>query len=85
MKTQKRAGLVGKITGSGANPGDGTSLRSLRNFIPSGRAANPTTRTNSDCVGVKPDIATPPPLHRQRRISSSFAKNSLRLPTPTGF
>jgi hypothetical protein len=34
MKTQKRAGLVGKITGSGANPGDGTSLRSLRNLHP---------------------------------------------------
>jgi hypothetical protein len=58
FKTQKRAILVGEVTGGGANPGDMYSLgNGFVAFIPNGRAINPVTHTNWEHVGVKPDIA----------------------------
>lgn len=60
FQTQKRATLVGEVTGGGANPGDMFSLgQNLVVFIPTGRAINPVTHTNWEHVGVKPDIAVP--------------------------
>jgi hypothetical protein len=60
FQTQKRATLVGEITGGGANPGEMYPLgQGLHVFIPTGRAINPITKTNWEHVGVKPDIAVP--------------------------
>ena len=58
LQTQKRATLVGEVTGGGANPGDGYAIGGgFAAFIPNGRAINPVTRTNWGHAGVKPDIA----------------------------
>ena len=59
LQTEKRATLVGEVTGGGANPG-GTSKvgEHFALFVPSGRAVNPVTRTNWEGTGVKPDVAT---------------------------
>lgn len=61
FQTQKRATLVGAVTGGGANPGDAFPL--IHGFvanIPTGRAINPITKTNWEHVGVTPDIAVSP-------------------------
>ncbi len=59
FQTQKRATLVGEVTGGGANPGDGFAIGGgFAAFIPNGRAINPITKTNWEHTGVKPDIAT---------------------------
>jgi C-terminal processing protease CtpA/Prc len=60
LQTQKRATLVGEVTGGGANPGEGYPLtHGFAAFIPNGRSINPVTKTNWEHVGVKPDIAVP--------------------------
>lgn len=60
LQTQKRATLIGEITGGGANPGDEVELpEGFTAFIPGGRAINPITKTNWEGTGVKPDIAVP--------------------------
>ena len=60
FQTQKRATLVGEVTGGGANPGDGYAIGGgFAAFIPNGRAINPVTKTNWEHTGVKPDIAVP--------------------------
>jgi len=57
MLTQKRATLVGEVTGGGANPGGGQFLNDRFSiFIPTGRAINPITKTNWEGTGVKPHI-----------------------------
>jgi C-terminal processing protease CtpA/Prc len=61
FQTQKRATLVGAVTGGGANPGGPIAL--VHGFVagvPSGRAINPVTKTNWEHVGVKPDKAVAP-------------------------
>jgi len=59
MQIQKRATLVGQITGGGANPGRGMNINTeLGVFIPLGKAINPITNTNWDGKGVIPDIKT---------------------------
>lgn len=61
FQTQKRATIVGAVTGGGANPGGPEVL--VDGFvagIPTGRAINPVTKTNWEHVGVKPDISTVP-------------------------
>lgn len=61
MQTQKRATLVGQITGGGANPGRSMRINdNLRIFVPMGRAINPITKTNWEGVGVVPEIETIP-------------------------
>lgn len=60
MQTQKRATLVGEVTGGGANPND--FVPAGHGFILSvsiGRAINPITKTNWEGTGVKPEIETP--------------------------
>lgn len=57
FQTQKRATLVGEITGGGAHPGGMVPVADhYAIFIPTGRAINPITKTNWEGVGVKPDI-----------------------------
>lgn len=59
FKTQKRATLIGEVTGGGANPGGMFPVNErLGIFIPTGRAINPITGTNWEGVGVEPDIKT---------------------------
>ena len=60
FQTQKRAILVGEVTGGGANPGEGFALaQGFAAFIPTGKAINPVTGGNWEHVGVKPDVAVP--------------------------
>lgn len=60
LQTQKKATIIGEVTGGGANPGDEVPLgNGFFAFIPTGRAINPITKTNWEGTGVKPDIATP--------------------------
>jgi tetratricopeptide (TPR) repeat protein len=60
MQTQKRATIIGEITGGGANPGGMVPVDKLFSvFIPNGRAINPVTGTNWEGIGVKPDIEVP--------------------------
>lgn len=61
FQTQKRATLVGAVTGGGANPGGPEML--VDGFVagvPTGRAINPVTKTNWEHVGVKPDVSAAP-------------------------
>jgi hypothetical protein len=56
FQTQKRATLVGAVTGGGANPGGPEPL--VHGFVvgmPRGRAINPVTKSNWEHVGVRPD------------------------------
>ncbi|NVD99079.1 S41 family peptidase [Massilia sp. BJB1822] len=63
FQTQKRATLVGEVTGGAANPGGSFPLGGgLVAFIPTGQAVNPITHTNWEGSGVKPDVATPADL-----------------------
>lgn len=60
FQTQKRATLVGEVTGGGANPGGSVTLgEGFIAFVPTGKAVNPITRTNWEHMGVKPDVAAP--------------------------
>jgi len=57
FKTQKRATIVGEVTGGGANPGGEVRLNTLFGmFMPTGTAINPITKTNWEGVGVIPDV-----------------------------
>lgn len=59
LQTQKRAVVVGEITGGGAHP---VEPRGLSNgfvvFVPFARAINPITKTNWEGKGVQPDTET---------------------------
>ena len=60
MQVLKLATIVGETTGGGANPGGGMPLTpDFGVFMPAGRGENPTTGTNWEGVGVKPDVAVP--------------------------
>jgi retinol-binding protein 3 len=60
LKAQKRATIVGEVTGGGAHPvgprpvGDNFVMA-----VPHSRAINPITHTNWEGVGVEPDIKVP--------------------------
>ncbi|WOH39116.1 S41 family peptidase [Thalassotalea fonticola] len=57
LKHLKRATLVGETTKGGANPWQFFELGSgFRASIPIAKAVNPTTKTNWESVGVKPQI-----------------------------
>ncbi len=57
LKNQKRATIVGEVTGGGANPGGMMYANSnFVVFVPKGRAINPITKTNWEGVGVQPDV-----------------------------
>jgi hypothetical protein len=60
MQVLKLATVVGEATGGGANPGGTAPLTpDFAMFVPGGRGENPTTGTNWEGVGVKPDVAVP--------------------------
>ncbi len=60
MQTQKRAVLVGDVTGGGANPGGVQPIGpGLMIFMPAGRAQNPITKTSWEGRGVAPEIVVP--------------------------
>ncbi len=60
LKNQKRATIVGEVTGGGANPGGMMYVNnSFVVFVPRGRAINPITKTNWEGVGVQPDVNVP--------------------------
>jgi retinol-binding protein 3 len=60
MQTQKRATVVGEVTGGGANPGGAAPIGDhFSMFVPSGRAINPITKTDWEGTGVKPDVLVP--------------------------
>ncbi len=60
MQALKLATIVGETTGGGANPGGGAPLTpDFGMFMPGGRGENPTTGTNWEGVGVKPDVPAP--------------------------
>ena len=55
-----RATIVGETTQGGANPGQPFELAAdFTILIPIGEAVNPTTKTNWEGTGVKPDIVVP--------------------------
>lgn len=57
LKNQKRATIVGEVTGGGANPGGTKYINdSFIAFIPTGRAISPITHTNWEGTGVQPDV-----------------------------
>ena len=59
LQALKRAIVIGKTTGGGANPGSEVTIKGrFVAFIPNGRAVNPVTKTNWEGTGVKPDIQT---------------------------
>jgi len=60
MQVQKRATVIGEVTGGGANPGGWQPVGpSLFMFLPNGRAENPVTHTNWEGKGVQPDVPIP--------------------------
>jgi hypothetical protein len=60
LQTLGRATIVGETTQGGANPGQPFELAAdFTVLIPIGEAVNPTTKTNWEGTGVKPDIAVP--------------------------
>ncbi|MEO7673828.1 MAG: S41 family peptidase, partial [Pyrinomonadaceae bacterium] len=60
LKVLRRATIVGETTGGGANPGGMVRLNDhFGVFVPTGRAINPTTKTNWEGTGVEPDVKVP--------------------------
>jgi len=59
LQALKRAVIVGESSAGGANPGREFRINEhFAVFVPTGRAINPTTGTNWEGIGVKPDIET---------------------------
>ncbi|MGH8105347.1 MAG: S41 family peptidase [Arenimonas sp.] len=57
MKNNKRATIIGEVTGGGAHPGDVHRLRAhFMMNVPAGRTISPITHTDWEVVGVQPDI-----------------------------
>lgn len=60
LKCQKRATVVGEVTGGGANPGGAFPLtETIEVFVPRGRAVNPVTGDNWEGKGITPDVPVP--------------------------
>jgi len=79
LQTQKRARLIGEVTGGGANPGGTRPLPSrFAIFIPNGRAVNPITKTNWEGTGVTPDLAVDETLAFQAAMREIVASNPAR-------
>lgn len=76
LQTQKRARLIGAVTGGGANPGGRRPLNPhFAIFIPRGRAVNPVTKTNWEGTGVTPDAVTDEKLAFQAAMREIVASN----------
>jgi hypothetical protein len=58
LKTQKRATIVGEVTGGGAHPVDDHRIDDHFTIgVPSARAINPITKTDWEGTGVTPDVS----------------------------
>ncbi len=56
MQAQKRAMIVGEITGGAANPGESFAIgHGFSAFVSTGKPVNPITGTNWEGIGVQPD------------------------------
>lgn len=78
LQTQKRAFLIGEVTGGGANPGGIRPLPSgFAIFIPGGRAVNPITKTNWEGTGVTPNLAVDQTLAFQAAMRKIVAGNAV--------
>lgn len=76
LQAQKRARLVGEVTGGAAN--GGVSQELPFHFIigiPDERAVNPVTKTNWEGTGVKPDLAVDGALAFQAAMREIVAGN----------
>lgn len=59
LQALKKAVVIGETSAGGANPGRQFRINEhFAVFVPTGRAINPTTGTNWEGTGVKPDIET---------------------------
>lgn len=60
LQANKRATIVGEVTGGGANPFEYRRIDDhFALSLPEQRSVNPVTGTNWQNVGVKPDVAVP--------------------------
>jgi hypothetical protein len=60
LQAEKRAVVVGEVTGGGANPGGPVPLpHQFVVFMPGAVAVNPLTKTSWEGIGVKPDVGVP--------------------------
>ena len=60
LKVLRRATLIGEVTGGGAHPSERRRISDHFGIVvPAGRAINPSTGTNWEGVGVRPDIEVP--------------------------
>lgn len=71
LQVLHRATLVGETTAGGANPAAATHALGahFEAFIPNGEALNPTTHTNWEGVGVRPDV----PVSSDRSLLEAYA------------
>jgi hypothetical protein len=80
LKNQKRATIVGEVTGGGAHT---TMFQRLHDHfgirIPVGRAFDPITKSNWEGVGVQPDV--PAPANDALRVAHVTAVQSLLAQT----
>jgi hypothetical protein len=60
LQTQKRATIVGEVTGGGAHPMNGMSAGDhFMIGVPVGRPVNPITKTDWEGKGITPDVKVP--------------------------
>jgi hypothetical protein len=79
FQTQKRATLVGEITGGGAHPGAPFAVGGgLVAFISTGQSINPITHGNWEGVGVKPDV--PAPADRAMDVANARILREIIIP-----
>jgi len=80
LQVLHRATLVGETTGGGANPAAATHALGghFEAFIPNGEALNPTTHTNWEGVGVRPDV----PVSAGKSLLDAYTR-ALKAGTPT--
>jgi hypothetical protein len=83
LQAQKRAVIVGEVSGGGANPGGPVPLghQFLVN-MPGGRPVNPFTNTNWEGVGVKPDVEVPAAAALTKAHALAIARLQADTPDP---
>ena len=60
LKNQKRATIVGEVTGGGAHPVSGHPVADYFSIgVPSAKSLDPVTKTNWEGTGVIPDVKVP--------------------------
>ena len=86
LKHQKRAMIIGEITGGGAHPGGPSVVNdNFTIFIPNGRAINPITKTNWEVVGVQPDIKVTSDKALDIAMKTALNKLAQKFPTDEAY